>query len=80
MELSALEKWMYRVMSAIYESGIPIDFKGAMVLKACLLEAGYPHEIRHTLDIDANWYTTEKRDRSGRQAVQNVRRETVRRL
>ena len=57
MELSALEKWMYRVMSAIYESGIPIDFKGAMVLKACLLEAGYPHEIRHTLDIDANWYT-----------------------
>ena len=26
-----------------------------MVLKACLLEAGYTEEIRHTVDIDANW-------------------------
>lgn len=42
-------------MKAIYDSGIPIDFKGSMVLKACLLEAGYSEEIRHTVDIDANW-------------------------
>ena len=28
-----------------------------MVLKACLLEAGYSEEIRHTVDIDANWYS-----------------------
>ncbi|MCD7921296.1 MAG: nucleotidyl transferase AbiEii/AbiGii toxin family protein [Clostridiales bacterium] len=46
---------MYEVMKAIYDSGIPIDFKGSMVLKACLLEAGYGDEIRHTVDIDANW-------------------------
>lgn len=26
-----------------------------MVLKACLLEAGYTEETRHTVDIDANW-------------------------
>ncbi|MCD8069578.1 MAG: nucleotidyl transferase AbiEii/AbiGii toxin family protein [Lachnospiraceae bacterium] len=42
-------------MKAIYDSGIPIDFKGSMVLKACLNEAGYAEEIRHTVDIDANW-------------------------
>ncbi|MCC8131126.1 MAG: nucleotidyl transferase AbiEii/AbiGii toxin family protein [Oscillospiraceae bacterium] len=51
------EKLMYQVMKAIYDSGIPIDFKGSMVLKACLLEAGYNEEIRHTVDIDANWYS-----------------------
>lgn len=43
------------VMKAIYDSGIPISFKGSMVLKACLLEAGYDDETRHTVDIDANW-------------------------
>ena len=57
IDLSAEEKLMYAVMNAIYSSGIPIDFKGAMVLKACLLEAGFPNEIRHTADIDANWYS-----------------------
>ena len=57
MKLSAEEKLMYTVMNAIYSSGIPIDFKGAMVLKACLMEAGFSNEIRHTADIDANWYS-----------------------
>lgn len=55
MNITAEEKLMYRVMKAIYESGIPINFKGSMVLKACLLEAGYAEETRHTVDIDANW-------------------------
>ena len=55
MNITAEEKLMYEVMRAIYESGIPIDFKGAMVLKACLIEFGFPEETRHTLDIDANW-------------------------
>jgi len=55
MLLSEQEKLMYKVMKAIYDSGIPIEFKGAMVLKACLLEAGFTWEIRHTADIDANW-------------------------
>ena len=55
MNLTAEEKLMYHVMKAIFDSGIPISFKGSMVLKACLLEAGYTEEIRHTVDIDANW-------------------------
>ena len=55
MTITVLEEIMYKVMKAIYESGIPIDFKGSMVLKACLMEAGYLEEIRHTVDIDANW-------------------------
>ncbi len=55
MKLTAEEKLMYGVMRAIYESGIPVSFKGSMVLKACLHEAGYSEETRHTVDIDANW-------------------------
>lgn len=55
MKITAEEKLMYAVMKAIYDSGIPISFKGSMVLKACLAEAGYSEEIRHTVDIDANW-------------------------
>lgn len=55
MNITAQEKLMYDVMKAIYDSGIPISFKGSMVLKACLLEAGYYEETRHTVDIDANW-------------------------
>ncbi len=57
MNISAEEKLMYKVMKAMYDSGIPIDFKGSMVLKACLLEVGFSEEIRHTVDIDANWYS-----------------------
>ncbi|MCF0247835.1 MAG: nucleotidyl transferase AbiEii/AbiGii toxin family protein [Synergistes sp.] len=55
MKITAEEKMMYGIMKAIYDSGIPMDFKGAMVLKACLAEAGYAEDIRHTVDIDANW-------------------------
>lgn len=55
MKITAEEKRMYEVMKAIYDSGIPIRFKGSMVLKACLMEAGYSEETRHTVDIDANW-------------------------
>lgn len=57
MNISAEEKLMYAVMKAIYDSGIPMNFKGSLVLKACLLEAGYTEETRHTIDIDANWYS-----------------------
>ena len=46
---------MYEVMKAIYDSRIPVSFKGSMVLKACLYEAGYTDDTRHTVDIDANW-------------------------
>lgn len=57
MNITAEEKLMYEVMKAIYDSGIPVGFKGAMVLKACLMDAGFTDEIRHTADIDANWYS-----------------------
>ncbi|MCD7845724.1 MAG: nucleotidyl transferase AbiEii/AbiGii toxin family protein [Oscillospiraceae bacterium] len=56
MNVTAAEEWMYRVMKAVYDSGIPVDFKGSMVLRACLMEAGYSEEIRHTVDIDGDWY------------------------
>lgn len=55
MNITLEEKLMYELMKAIYESGIPINFKGSMVLKAFLIEAGYTEETRHTVDIDANW-------------------------
>ena len=55
MNITAQEKLMYEVMKAVYDSGIPISFKGSMVLKACLMEAGYPEDTRHTVDIDGNW-------------------------
>lgn len=54
MHISAEEKIMYQVMKVIYDSGIPISFKGSMVLKACLIEAGYAGEILFTMDIDVN--------------------------
>lgn len=55
MNITAEEKLMYEVMKAIYDSGIPVSFKGSMVLKACLMEAGFTEDTRHTVDIDANW-------------------------
>lgn len=55
MNITAEEKIMYSVMKAIYDSGIPVSFKGSMVLKAFLIEAGYVDDTRHTVDIDANW-------------------------
>lgn len=57
MNISKEEKLMYSVMKAIYDSKIPMSFKGSMVLKAFLLEVGFKEETRHTLDIDANWYS-----------------------
>ena len=47
MNITAEEKLMYEVMKAIYDSGIPISFKGSMVLKACLIEAGYSSATIH---------------------------------
>lgn len=55
MHITAEENLMYKVMKAVYDSGIPISFKGSMVLKACLMEAGSSEDTRHTVDIDANW-------------------------
>ena len=41
LNVTAEERIMYSVMKAVYDSGIPISFKGSMVLKACLFEAGF---------------------------------------
>lgn len=76
MNITAEENLMYQVMKAIYDSGIPISFKGSMVLKACLMEAGYSEETRHTVDIDANWNSdtppsAEQMTNSLKKAIQN---------
>lgn len=76
MNITAEENLMYKVMKVIYDSGIPISFKGSMVLKACLMEAGYSEETRHTVDIDANWNSdtppsVEQMTNSLRSAIQN---------
>lgn len=55
MKITQEERLMYQVMKAICDSQIPIDFKGAMVLRACLNENGFSGDTRHTMDIDANW-------------------------
>lgn len=56
------EEKMYAVMEAIFDSGIPISFKGSMVMKAFLVQAGYqggrpPYEghrwkLEHRLSAD----------------------------
>ncbi len=72
MKITAEEQLMYSVMKAIYESGIPISFKGSMVLKACLMEAGFTDNTRHTVDIDANWYSDEWP--SGEQMAESIQK------
>lgn len=52
--LHANETLMYQIMTAIYKSGIPIDYKGSMVLRAFLSDADF-EAMRHTRDMDANW-------------------------
>lgn len=56
MDLTKQEIMMYKLMSAIYNSALPVSFKGSMVLKAFLTESGFKEEIRHTVDIDCEWY------------------------
>lgn len=72
MKLNAEEKLMYSVMKAIYDSRIPISFKGSMVLKACLMEAGLMEDTRHTVDIDANWNSDTPP--SGEQMISSLQR------
>lgn len=48
---------MFKVMKAVYDSRLPMSFKGSMVLKAALLEAGYRDNVRHTVDIDGSWFS-----------------------
>ena len=70
MNISAEEKIMFEVMKALYDSGIPVSFKGSMVLKACLIEAGFNDDTRHTVDIDGNWNSDIQP--SGEQMVESI--------
>lgn len=73
MRVTQEEKLMYRVMRAIFESRIPIDFKGAMVLHAYLYENGFTADVRQTMDIDANWLSdTAPTEKQMVQALQNA--------
>lgn len=72
MKITKEEKLMFEVMKAIYESGMPISFKGSMVMKACLYEAGYYEETRHTVDIDANWNS--ENDPSAEQLIDSLQK------
>lgn len=76
MHLTAEEKMMYAVMKAIYDSAIPVSFKGSMVLKACLMEAGYLEDTRHTVDIDANWNSDTPP--TGAQMVESLQKALIR--
>ena len=49
------ELLMFHVMDALYNGGVPISFKGSMVLKAFLEKQNYGTAIRETKDIDGNW-------------------------
>lgn len=55
MQITAEEKLMYGVMKAMYDGGIPLDFKGSMVLKACLIEASFHEEIPPRNNFDTRW-------------------------
>lgn len=57
MELNNEEEIMFRVMKSIYDAGLPLSFKGSMVLKAVLLEADYEETVRHTIDFDGSWFS-----------------------
>ena len=72
MIFSIEEQLMYEVMRVVYESGIPVSFKGSMVLKACLLEAGFTDDTRHTVDIDGNWHS--ETALSGEQMVDSLQK------
>lgn len=52
MELMEL---LYRIMEKLSEAGVPIVFKGAMVLNLAIHENNPSHVERGTRDIDGDW-------------------------
>ena len=53
---NAEEKFLYDLMTKLYNLGIPIVFKGAMVLKVIQFAYGNPSGIeRETHDLDGDW-------------------------
>jgi hypothetical protein len=49
------EAVLYQMMGAFYKAGLPLVFKGALVVKAIMSERGFNLLERETHDIDANW-------------------------
>ena len=50
------EKFLYDLMTMLYNSNIPIVFKGAMVLKVVQFAYGNPSGLeRETHDLDGDW-------------------------
>lgn len=54
--INAEEKFLYDLMTKLYNSGVPIVFKGAMVLKVVQFAYGNPSGLeRETHDLDGDW-------------------------
>lgn len=60
-----LMEFLYRVMEKLSETGVPIVFKGAMVLNLVIQENNPSKVERLTRDIDGDWIG-EGWDRTGR--------------
>jgi hypothetical protein len=49
------EKALYQILAVLSNSGAPLVFKGALIIRLILDENGYKLTDRPTNDIDANW-------------------------
>ncbi len=71
-----LMEFLYRVMEELSDAGIPIVFKGAMILNVVIRENNPSKVERMTRDIDGDWVgefpTMEEMERVLRNAVQKV--------
>lgn len=68
-----LMKFLYRVMEELSNAGIPIVFKGAMVLNLVIRENNPSKVERMTRDIDGDWVgefpTMEEMEKALRKAL-----------
>lgn len=71
-----LMEFLYRVMEELADAGVPIVFKGAMVLNLAIRENNPSKVERITRDIDGDWIgghpTMEEMEKALRKAVQKV--------
>lgn len=71
-----LMDFLYRVMEELADAGVPIVFKGAMVLNLAIRENNPSKVERITRDIDGDWIgghpTMEEMEKALRKAVQKV--------
>lgn len=71
-----LMEFLYRVMEEMSNAGVPIVFKGAMVLNLAIRNNNPSKVERATRDIDGDWIgefpTMEKMENALRSAVKKV--------